>query len=220
MRRTVTLKGYDCVFGVERFTDEGIDVVKPGAFAAAVEKNQRIPLLWSDHSGELIGKADLLFEDDFGLAFAAKIDLSEHQEKIIEIVSGRCAKAGRVRQLRSVMSPIGDAQTHTTITASDLGHIALVSNPGFRGTWVWRGDSDADLERAPGDIWYADRRWREGYEAFAKSREVKAPSAPSHPAPPPAFNSFLARLAYVPCGMRKETRARARAMLGPPRRRV
>lgn len=63
--------------------DKGGDIVRPGAFAKALERAGEVPLLWQHKSGAVIGRIEHLSEDKRGLRVVASVDTGK-VSKLIE----------------------------------------------------------------------------------------------------------------------------------------
>lgn len=74
------IAGYAAVFDRP---DKGGDIVRPGAFAKALERAGEVPLLWQHKSGAVIGRIEHLSEDKRGLRVVASVDTGK-VSKLIE----------------------------------------------------------------------------------------------------------------------------------------
>lgn len=62
-------EGYASVFNVQDYTN---DIIVPGAFTEAIEKNN-VKLLWQHHTDEPIGVFQTIIEDSYGLYVQGKL---------------------------------------------------------------------------------------------------------------------------------------------------
>ena len=54
--------------------DKGGDIIRKGAFAAALQRAGEVPLLWQHKAGAVIGRIEHLSEDERGLRVIAALD--------------------------------------------------------------------------------------------------------------------------------------------------
>lgn len=111
--------GYAAVFGRP---DKGGDVIRKGAFAAALSRATEVPLLWQHKAGAVIGRIEHLSEDQRGLRVIAAVG-DERASKLLE--SGRVNGLSfgyRVREAKA-------SGPHRELVELDLVEVSLVANP-------------------------------------------------------------------------------------------
>ena len=111
--------GYAAVFGRP---DKGGDIIRKGAFAAALQRAGEVPLLWQHKAGAVIGLIEHLSEDERGLRVIAAVgdaraSLLLEARKVDGLSFGY-----RVREAKS-------AGTHRELVELDLVEVSLVANP-------------------------------------------------------------------------------------------
>jgi hypothetical protein len=83
--------GYAIVYNEPVLYEDGATTymtVEPDAFTDALRDGvQQVPLLWRSHNGPVVGHANALWSDSYGLAFSARIDAA-HENKIGSITRG------------------------------------------------------------------------------------------------------------------------------------
>lgn len=110
--RPLRFAGYAAVFDRP---DRGGDVIRPGAFAAALKRGGPVPLLWQHQGGQVIGRIEHLSEDKRGLRVIAQLGAGEEAARAARLLQGgkldglsfgyRVREAGRdgpYRELREV----------------------------------------------------------------------------------------------------------------------
>jgi HK97 family phage prohead protease len=115
----VRFAGYAAVFDRP---DKGGDIIRKGAFAAALRRAGEVPLLWQHKAGAVIGRIEHLSEDERGLRVIASVG-DVKASKLLE--SGRVDGLSfgyRVREAKSA----GDLRE---LVELDLVEVSLVANP-------------------------------------------------------------------------------------------
>ena len=111
--------GYAAVFGRP---DKGGDIIRKGAFAAALQRAGEVPLLWQHKAGALIGRIEHLSEDERGLRVIAAVG----DARASRLLEGRkvdgLSFGYRVREAKS-------AGPHRELVELDLVEVSLVANP-------------------------------------------------------------------------------------------
>ena len=111
--------GYAAVFGRP---DKGGDIIRKGAFAAALQRAGEVPLLWQHKAGAVIGRIEHLSEDERGLRVIAAIG-DERASRLLEARKVDGLSFGyRVREAKS-------AGPHRELVELDLVEVSLVANP-------------------------------------------------------------------------------------------
>ena len=111
--------GYAAVFGRP---DKGGDIIRKGAFAAALQRAGEVPLLWQHKAGAVIGRIEHLSEDERGLRVIAAIG-DERASRLLEARKVDGLSFGyRVREAKS-------AGAHRELVELDLVEVSLVANP-------------------------------------------------------------------------------------------
>jgi len=117
--RGLRFAGYAAVFDRP---DKGGDIVRPGAFARALQRAGEVPLLWQHKTGAVIGRIEQLSEDRRGLRVIARVG-DARASRLVE--SGRLDGLSfgyRVREAKS-----GGA--HRELIELDLVEVSLVARP-------------------------------------------------------------------------------------------
>jgi HK97 family phage prohead protease len=115
----VRFAGYAAVFDRP---DKGGDIIRKGAFGAALRRAGEVPLLWQHKAGAVIGRIEHLSEDERGLRVIASVG-DVKASKLLE--SGRVDGLSfgyRVREAKSA----GDLRE---LVELDLVEVSLVANP-------------------------------------------------------------------------------------------
>lgn len=115
----IRFAGYAAVFGRP---DRGGDIIRKGAFAAALQRAGEVPLLWQHKPGSVIGRVEHLSEDERGLRVIASIGDARASRLL---GSGRVDGLSfgyRVREAKS-------AGNYRELIHLDLVEISLVANP-------------------------------------------------------------------------------------------
>lgn len=111
--------GYAAVFGRP---DKGGDIIRKGAFAAALQRAGEVPLLWQHKAGAVIGRIEHLSEDERGLRVIAAVG-DERASRLLEARKVDGLSFGyRVREAKS-------AGAHRELVELDLVEVSLVANP-------------------------------------------------------------------------------------------
>lgn len=100
--------------------DKGGDVIRPGAFRAALERAGEVPLLWQ-HKGAPVGRIEHLSEDRRGLRVIARIADARIGEMVRRGLRG-LSFGYRVREARS-------GGSLRELLDLDLVEVSLVARP-------------------------------------------------------------------------------------------
>jgi len=117
-RKVVRFAGYAAVF--DR-VDSGGDIVRPGAFAAALKRAGQVPLLLQHRAGRVLGRIEHLSEDKRGLRVIARVD-----DKAV----GAMLQSGKLDGL-SFGYQVREARSgaHRELINLDLVEVSLVAQP-------------------------------------------------------------------------------------------
>ncbi len=121
--RGLRFAGYAAIFGR---ADSGGDVIRAGAFKAALDRAEEIPLLWQHRAGAVLGRIDHLSEDRRGLRVIATIGSGEDA-----IRAARLLASGKLDGL-SFGYRVREARTdggHRELIELDLVEVSLVAKP-------------------------------------------------------------------------------------------
>jgi len=111
--------GYAAVFDRP---DRGGDIIRKGAFAAALQRAGEVPLLWQHKVGAVIGRVDHLSEDERGLRVIASV-ANGRVSRLLEARKVDGLSFGyRVREAKS-------AGGYRELVELDLVEVSLVANP-------------------------------------------------------------------------------------------
>ena len=119
MGEGVRFAGYAAVFG---HPDKGGDVVRRGAFAAALRRAGEVPLLWQHKTGAVVGRIEHLSEDQRGLRVIAAVS-DERAARLVE--SGRLDGLSFGYRVREAKAAGGQRE----LIALDLVEVSLVASP-------------------------------------------------------------------------------------------
>lgn len=111
--------GYAAVFGRP---DKGGDVVRKGAFAAALQRAGEVPLLWQHKAGAVIGRIEHLSEDERGLRVIAVVGDARASRLLGSGKVDGLSFGYRVREAKS-------GGGHRELVELDLVEVSLVANP-------------------------------------------------------------------------------------------
>ncbi len=119
----VRFAGYAAVFNR---LDNGGDVIRPGAFARALEGSATVPLLWQHKSGEVIGRVERIQEDARGLRVIGSLDGGRRGRSIGSLLQRRAVDGlsfgYRVRRAER-------RDGHRALQELDLVEISIVGKP-------------------------------------------------------------------------------------------
>ena len=102
--------------------DKGGDVIRKGAFLAALERASEVPLLWQHKAGAVIGRIEHLSEDERGLRVIASVG-DERASKLLGSGKVNGLSFGyRVREAKA-------AGSLRELVELDLVEVSLVANP-------------------------------------------------------------------------------------------
>lgn len=102
--------------------DKGGDVIRKGAFLAALERAGEIPLLWQHKAADVIGRIEHLSEDERGLRVIAAVG---------DARASRLLRSGKVDGL-SFGYRVREAKSSGALrelVELDLVEVSLVANP-------------------------------------------------------------------------------------------
>ena len=102
--------------------DKGGDIVRKGAFAAALRRAGEVPLLWQHKAGAVIGKIEHLSEDERGLRVIAAVGDARAARLLGGGKVDGLSFGYRVREAKS-------AGAHRELVELDLVEVSLVANP-------------------------------------------------------------------------------------------
>ena len=115
----VRFAGYAAVFDRP---DKGGDIVRKGAFAAALKRAGEVPLLWQHKAGSVIGRIEHLSEDERGLRVIAAVGDARAARVLAARRADGLSFGYRVREAKS-------AAGLRELIELDLVEISLVANP-------------------------------------------------------------------------------------------
>jgi HK97 family phage prohead protease len=102
--------------------DRGGDVIRKGAFLAALQRATEVPLLWQHKAGAVIGRIEHLSEDERGLRVIAAVG-DERASKLLG--SGKVDGLSFGYRVREAKSAGGMRE----LVEVDLVEVSLVANP-------------------------------------------------------------------------------------------
>ena len=115
--------GYAAIVGRR---DSGGDIIRRGAFAAALARTPEVPLLWQHKAGAVLGRIEHLSEDSRGLRVIAALGLGEDAARAGQLLaSGKLDGLSfgyRVREAK-------DAGAGRELIELDLVEVSLVARP-------------------------------------------------------------------------------------------
>ena len=115
----VRFAGYAAVFDRP---DKGGDIIRKGAFAAALRRSIEVPLLWQHKAGSVIGRIEHLSEDERGLRVIANVGDQRASNLITTKRVNGLSFGYRVREAKS-------AGGMRELVELDLVEVSLVANP-------------------------------------------------------------------------------------------
>jgi HK97 family phage prohead protease len=104
------------------YPDRGGDVVRKGAFAKALERAGKVPLLWQHKAGAVIGRIEHLSEDARGLRVIAALNDGRAARLLGSRKVDGLSFGYRVREAKST----GNLRE---LVELDLVEVSLVANP-------------------------------------------------------------------------------------------
>ena len=115
--------GYAAVFDRP---DRGGDVVRRGAFAAAVASRRMVPLLWQHRPDAPIGRIEMIAEDSRGLRVIGRVspDSDAGRAAVAALSAGALNGLSFGYRIRR-----GRQGTNRELTMLDLIEVSLVSHP-------------------------------------------------------------------------------------------
>ena len=113
------IAGYAAVFDRP---DKGGDIIRKGAFAAALQRAGEVPLLWQHKAGAVIGKVEQLREDERGLGVIASV--GDHRAARL-LGSGKVDGLSFGYRVREAKSGEGVRE----LIELELVEVSLVANP-------------------------------------------------------------------------------------------
>ena len=111
--------GYAAVFDRP---DKGGDIIRKGAFTAALQRAGEVPLLWQHKAGAVIGRIEHLSEDERGLRVIAAVGDARASRLLGSGKVDGLSFGYRVREAKS-------AGAHRELIELDLVEVSLVANP-------------------------------------------------------------------------------------------
>ena len=117
--RGLRFAGYAAVFGRP---DRGGDVIRAGAFAKALERAGKVPLLWQHKAGAVVGQIEHLSEDKRGLRVIASVGDERAARLLGNGKLDGLSFGYRVREAKS-------AHGLRELVELDLVEVSLVANP-------------------------------------------------------------------------------------------
>lgn len=111
--------GYAAVFDRP---DKGGDIVRRGAFAAALERAGEVPLLWQHKAGIVVGRIEHLSEDKRGLRVIATVEDNRASALLGNGKVDGLSFGYRVREAKS-------EGAMRELIELDLVEVSLVANP-------------------------------------------------------------------------------------------
>jgi len=116
-------EGYASVFDV---VDQGMDIVKPGAFADSLKTGRRVAMLWQQNSDKPIGVWDEVREDERGLfvrgRLATQVQQAQEARELLKMGALNGMSIGyRVKEAAG--------ERIRELTAVDLFEVSLVTFP-------------------------------------------------------------------------------------------
>lgn len=119
----VRFAGYAAVFNK---LDNGGDVIRPGAFARALQTGASVPLLWQHKSGAVIGRIERIEEDGRGLRVIGSLNGDERGRRIGSLLQRRSLDGLSFGyRVRSAERRDG----HRELRDLDLVEVSIVSKP-------------------------------------------------------------------------------------------
>jgi hypothetical protein len=181
----IILNGYAMPFGTPAVIGDRLEQFEAGAFSALLSKSPTIDLRWESHEPEapqLASTADgtlSFFEDKFGLAFEARLDMSDfynwsrvraitQKKNPMSLVSvgGLFINSSRRERLN-----IGEVMT---VTAATIDHVCLCRDAAYRSTGIW--PTHLPIEEAPWKIQNLALQWQEGRAAWDRKPSARQPA--------------------------------------------
>ena len=117
--RGIRFAGYAAVFDRP---DSGGDIVRPGAFSAALQRSTDVPLLLQHKARAVVGKIEQLSEDKRGLRVIASVDGGDAAQLLKRGKLRGLSFGYRVREARS-------SGGHRELIDLDLVEVSLVARP-------------------------------------------------------------------------------------------
>ena len=118
-----TFYGYASIFNV---TDSYNDVIINGAFKDTLINNKEIQLCWQHDSNKVIGKFNIIKEDDIGLYVEGKIDINNNKN-IYSYVKNELVNGLSIGY--TVNNCYTDKKGRRVLTSINLKEISIVSFP-------------------------------------------------------------------------------------------
>jgi hypothetical protein len=186
----ISIAGYGVPFGKTVLWGDDWIKIEPTAFDAMLASAPpSVPLLWGSHDDEAppVARSGTLFVDQYGLGFAATLDMRNTGGRI-------SSNWGLLRQMTQRVAPLDQCSLNMIIdderrvpypggvcrhvTRASFDHIAIVQKGAWgTGTGVW--PTDRPIEDAPWHIRQMAARWECGREEFqlrAKRQRLLAAS--------------------------------------------
>lgn len=122
-RKPLRFAGYAARF--DRL-DNGGDIIRPGAFKAALAAGRDIPVLWQHKPGAVVGRVEAVSEDERGLRVIGSVEAQGMGPDVAEMVRRKridgLSFGYRVRQARKVDGV-------RELLSLDLVEVSLVTSP-------------------------------------------------------------------------------------------
>lgn len=119
----VRFAGYAAIFDQ---VDNGGDIVRAGAFSAALRSRQVVPLLWQHKSGAVIGRIEKLQEDARGLRVIGRLGGHEAALQVDQLVrSGKLSGLSFGYRVRRSSAANGVRE----LAELDLIEVSVVDRP-------------------------------------------------------------------------------------------
>jgi phage head maturation protease len=170
----IRIRGYAAVFEQVIEFAGAREYVARDAFADFLRSGAAVAINFGEHDRPYLGKATLLFADDYGLGFEATLDCSAPECMGVPRSICRGVDFASVN-LGSFDRPavnLGGEWIYR-ISAATIDHVTLTSCAAYAGTAVWL--ADVPVDDAPPRIRSASARWETGYVAWRRARSVVAP---------------------------------------------
>jgi hypothetical protein len=196
MNDFVQIRGYAIPFERTRFiaTEGVVEVIDPHAFDDMLSRPLVVPVLWDSHGADapIFANAATMFADDYGLGFAAMVDLRSQEGRLspnwsrLRSMTSRndpcdqCSVNLRIEKIER--GRYGDDKLQRVVRAS-IDHIAITRNAAY-GTMTGAWPTHVSISDAPWRIQGMAARWNGG-------RAAPKPRAKSAVSPPAALAAYM-----------------------------
>ena len=176
-------EGYASVFDI---VDQGLDVVKRGAFQKSLDRGKPVRMLWQHDPYEPIGKWEEIREDERGLFVRGRLIMDVPRAK----AAASLMKAGAIDSMsigyRTIEAMAGDNPRVRELTEIDLLEVSVVTFPMLPAAKVTDVKSIADIrtfEQALREAGFTRSEAKaiaaRGFKGFSDvQREAVAPDEP------------------------------------------